>query len=281
MEMNKVGARRISRFAPCDLVPVPDTWEADSTTGFEIVSDAIGTNFLTLAVPVVTPLLDMSVLSPPAPTRHETYLKWDWDKEVFVDPDDVQEQGSTEIAWQRREDAPDHFRVSKDGEETFWTRSRTWALLIGYALEGRKIFSVHDRSTLIRNLRWGINIPLAYARYLSATSPVVPGPVVGNEMAKYSYAFSADGEAEEFMDMFWGRKAADVNLLKSLSGWMLAEAARAARQKESAILLPEPYRSKLKGLADFPQGIMLSLARYPKGSIPTMICRLGEAGLGA
>jgi len=256
-------------------------WEADSITSFEVVSEGMGMNLLNLATPVVTPLGEMSLLSPPAPTRFETYKKWDWDKGVFVNPGDAEEKGSIEIKWQRRVDSPDHFRVSKDGDEMFWTRSKTWALLIGYGLVGRKVFSIHDRSKLVRSLKWGISIPLAYARNLSAISPIVPGPVIGNETVRYEYAFSSSGEAEEFMDGFWGRKKADFHLMKSLGGWMMAEAAKAARQNESTVILPEPYRSDLKSLADFPQGVVLSLARYPKGSIPIIIRRLGDAGLGA
>jgi hypothetical protein len=278
-EMKKIGGRKIKRFAPCDLVPVPDIWEADSASSFEAVASVVGLRFFTLPTPVLCPLREISVIAPPAPTRFETHRKWDWEKGTFADPAKTQEGVSTEIAWRRRDDAPDHFRISKDGTETFWTKSRNWALLLGYALEGRKAFSMNDRSTLVRSLKGGVYIPLVQGRFLSATSPIVPGPVIGNLTTTYSYPFHSAEDAAKFMDMFWGKTPLNVQLLKSLSGWLFAEAARAARRKENAVMLPEPYRRIFAEMGGFPQGIALSLARYPQESIPIITRRLDALGV--
>lgn len=184
------------------------SWLAPSAAPFDEVSSklslaacrwtrAIGSFF--------APLTAVASSSDSEGSEYAIHARWKWDEERFVPITAPSHGAEIEVLQLRRTDRPTRYEIHSAGHRRWVTPSRAWALLVGYALVGRSVFSTAGSRHLIRTGRANIYFPAPLGRWLVAQGNPMPGPSVGPDgRPVYVYTFSSDSERTTVIDLLWG-----------------------------------------------------------------------------
>ena len=71
---------------------------------------------------------------------------------------------------------PDCYKILRDGELIWWSRSRVWAVLAAFVHAGASPIVPRDSATIV-TLSDGIFLPLTLARFAAIVGPSAPGPI--------------------------------------------------------------------------------------------------------
>jgi hypothetical protein len=157
------------------------------------------------------------------------HARWKWDEERFVPIIAPSDGAEVEILDLRRSDRPTRYEVHSGGECLWATSSRAWALLFGYSLNGRAVFSATGSRWLLRHGRAQVYLPSPLGRWLVAQGNPTPGPITGPDgRPTYSYTFSSEADRSSALALLWNHVRA------SRLGGRLSHLMTIARRETSA-----------------------------------------------
>jgi hypothetical protein len=127
------------------------------------------------------------------------YRQWDWQRRAYAENPRESAVRGISVEWCRRDDGPDRYKVYRDGELVWWTRSRTWAMLAAFAFADVPAFS-RLSPTSIESRGDGLHLPLPLARIVACAGPANPGPT---GQAIYRYTFRDRGVCDLVLSKLW------------------------------------------------------------------------------
>lgn len=135
------------------------------------------------------------------------YRQWDWQRRSYAENPRESAIRGISIEWCRRDDGPDRYKVYRDGDLVWWTRSRTWAILAAFTLAEVPVFS-RVSPTTIESRGDGLHLPLPLARIVACSGPANPGPT---GQAVYRYTFRDRGVCDLVLSKLWPGTIAMTN----------------------------------------------------------------------
>jgi hypothetical protein len=184
------------------------SWMAPSTTPFDETSRRLSLADSRWPRPLesfLVPIAAVASTSDDEGSEYALHSRWKWDEERFV-PITVPSHGAEiEILQLRRSDRPTRYEIYRNAERLWITPSRTWALLFGYSLAGRPVFSTGDSRWLCRSVRANVYLPPQLGRWLVSHGNPMPGPITGADgKSTYVYTFSSDSDRSAAIELLWG-----------------------------------------------------------------------------
>ena len=184
--------------------------------------------------------------SSPTHDSWPTFRSWDWKRRMFPANVEFPELGGISLKWCRRDDGPDRYKVYRDEEQLWWTRSRTWAVLAAFALAGEMPFERRESSAVEA---WGdsIYLPLPIARAVALTAKTVPGPVKLAGKISYRSEFASVEQRELLFESLWPESRPDS---PSKQRWFDVAVIRVlSRRGASSMPIPTELRHSLRSLS--------------------------------
>lgn len=145
------------------------------------------------------------------------YREWDWHRRAFVENPHERAAGGISVVWCRREDGPDRYKLYRDDNLLWWTRSRTWAMLAAFTLAQVAVFT-RTSPVAIESEGDGLYLPQPIARVLSCVSPMNPGPARRSDgRAVYRYTFPERGLCDLVVASLWPETSEGSQLARVVS----------------------------------------------------------------
>jgi hypothetical protein len=268
------GATQEERFSHSPMVATPLMWSSDSAQPFTRIAGEIKIPIVECpdVVEHLWPIGSVIAKVSPPPTGYKRKGTWDWNRGYFVPEEPCRGEKSAvlvELLVRARNDAPDFYRVSWENDRVWWTYCRNWAFLVACTLHRIMPFLSSGKTDLLGIGSPWVHLPLVYARWLSATSHIIPSPSLSDAgQAVYVYKFPAERERDRLLKVLWGRSGSDpVNLPKPLKA-LISEARRFHRSEDRIQPLPEDLRDILNSLTTDPHARELAYSRFPARLIP-------------
>lgn len=131
-----------------------------------------------------------------APLNFRHHATWSWTSRSFVE---ARSESTSDIGvnWHRRDDMPDVFTVDQGRRTLFESRSRTWALLVGYALRSEASFK--PTATGLQSVASAVVLPLPIARLATITGRHLPN----HEPGQNTYCFGSETVCRAVIARLW------------------------------------------------------------------------------
>ena len=152
---------------------------------------------------IAMPIMSVPGASGDQPLNWELHRVWDFERQLFVRPQDGDVKQPVALLWHYRSDRSDYFSISQTGSPVWWGWSKTWALLRACDLVGEVPFTKVGRQSLKTDIVHA-HLPLPLARALAITGPFLPGPSVANSReVSYFYSFPNEHSRRRAMESLW------------------------------------------------------------------------------
>lgn len=176
-----------------------------------------------------------------APLNYRPHLTWSWTRRSFAE---VGSDSTSDICvnWYRRDDSPDVFTIDHEQHTLFQSRSRTWALLVGYAL--RREASFEPTATGLRSIASAVVLPLPIARLATITGNHLPN----HEPGQNTYCFGSEAGLRAVVTRLWPTqrpKSAVAWLQQALSSGYFDGSPSVAASCLGTLRLPPEIREAL------------------------------------
>ena len=208
------------------------------------------------------------------PSSGEKIRTWDWARGHFSQRPATSVLGVSVEQWSRT-NGPDYFLV-RSADESWWTPSRNWALLIAHAAAGLYPFGASADCWVLRHVNAGMHLPLPIARALALESGIAAGPCVRSDgRATYAYAAVDSRTRDALFHTLWGstRDPAQLADVARRVRWLLDATVGVARRNDHSALeerlpLPLGLRRTLMEWHDVPGAQILANRHMPPHLLP-------------
>ncbi|BAH40612.1 MAG TPA: hypothetical protein DGD08_04025 [Gemmatimonas aurantiaca] len=259
---SRAGATPLSASSLSPYVPAPQAWRF---TSVEHVNASIaeyrelGTVGMREPEELVGDFDSAVSDEAPLPPGYECQRVWDWAAGGFrrahgsAAPDEVR------IECHTRSNGPDRYTIVA-GCRRRTTLSRSWALLDGFRLAGRRAFTPVGSVAIVRSGDDGPQVPLPIARVIGLRAGIVGGPAETATLGQH-YANATDGPSARRWLLAWlSGSRADEQVARRFA-WL--RAATDARGLDT-VPIPADLRRRLRGLHALPDALSIAERRIPR-----------------